>query len=341
MPNYKFSSASQVFKCWEIFLPEKLNQKCCRILLSVHRKTSRLAILGDLARYPVFIKALLSMLNYDWVLGNRLGDNSWSSLAYLEMQEIAGRGQDCWLSRVNLVKSCLGVPTHPRHLSYASVSSRNKFSLQSKFQIFWKDQISAVSLGPDGRDHNKLRFFKTFKSSFTREKYLDDIKNRNQRCWLSRLRLGAHRLEFEMGRWNKIPPDRRFCKYCHFSGSTPQIGDEQHFLLGCNTFRLKRQCFLGRLKSILPHSAMLSNQQLLATILCPPNARVAKLSNKFIKILFKSRDKLDDGTPLNQLGFMPPGFNLAVDNLNETTDSQDYSLEDIDPSELNVSNSNL
>ena len=86
---------------------------------------------------------------------------------------------------------------------------------------------------------------------------------------------------------------------------------------------------------------MLNNQQLLATILCPPNARVAKLTNKFIKILFRARDKLDEGTPLNQLGFMPPGFNLAVDNLNETSDSQDYSLEDIDPSDLNVSNINL
>jgi hypothetical protein len=63
-----FSSSSTLLKSWENFRPEILNQKLCRLLLSVHKRSSRLAVLGELGRYPMFIPAIKNCLNYDWHL---------------------------------------------------------------------------------------------------------------------------------------------------------------------------------------------------------------------------------------------------------------------------------
>ena len=49
---------------WENFVSEKTNQKCSRMALSVNRKTSRLAVLGELGRYLMLIKALSHCLSY-------------------------------------------------------------------------------------------------------------------------------------------------------------------------------------------------------------------------------------------------------------------------------------
>ena len=50
--------------------------------------------------------------------------------------------------------------------------------------------------------------------------------------------------------------------------------------------------------SILPNFLELSDRDKLAVILCPISAKAAKLSNKFIKIMFLARKKIDEGIPL-------------------------------------------
>ena len=41
-------------------------------------------------------------------------------------------------------------------------------------------------------------------------------------------------------------------------------------------------------------------------ILCPTSTKISKLANKYFDILLKSRDLLDSGSTLEQLGFRPP-----------------------------------
>jgi hypothetical protein len=57
-----------LMKFWENFQPEILNQKVCRMLLSVHKKCSRLAVLGELGRYPVLLPALKLCIKYQYQL---------------------------------------------------------------------------------------------------------------------------------------------------------------------------------------------------------------------------------------------------------------------------------
>ena len=148
-------------------------------------------------------------------------------------------------------------------------------------------------------DRSKLRFYKTLKGTFSRETYLDLVKNRNQHAWLTRIRVSAHHLQIEVGRWSRppIPPSERLCRYC----SDGCIDTEHHFLHDCATFSLKRNCFFAMLDTVVPEFSQMSRQHKISTILCPTNTKAAKLANKFIGILFKARDQIDERTPVQNI----------------------------------------
>ena len=70
--------------------------------------------------------------------------------------------------------------------------------MKSSYEDFWRR-----SLGPINADSGKLYVYRRIKSSFGYEKYLTLIKKFKCRRALSSLRISAHRLEVETGRWVK------------------------------------------------------------------------------------------------------------------------------------------
>ena len=62
---------------WETLKMETLNQKISRMVLRVHKKSSRLGVLGELGRFPLLIKGLCHVLKYHAYL-NRITD--WTSI---------------------------------------------------------------------------------------------------------------------------------------------------------------------------------------------------------------------------------------------------------------------
>ena len=160
--------------------------------------------------------------------------------------------------------------------------------------LIWLDEICCKKVGSDGLDHNKLRFYRTFKSSFTQEPYISYIHNKSQRAWLTRYRVSAvSNLGIESGRYTRpvTPVTSRLCKYC----SNNSIDDEKHAILECNTFLLKRNCFFGRITSLIPNFEQMSPEHKLLTILCPSNAKIALCVSKYLKIISETRTKLDQG----------------------------------------------
>ena len=82
-----------LMKYWEKFQPEVLNQKVSRLLLSVHKKCSRLAVLGELGRYPVMLPALKLCIKYQ----SQIENTDKSSFIYKVMQDMKTNPQiDCW-----------------------------------------------------------------------------------------------------------------------------------------------------------------------------------------------------------------------------------------------------
>ena len=191
-----------------------------------------------------------------------------------------------------------------------SVGRKIKNAVQSKFSNFWKQEISREKLDDNGINRNKLRFYQTLKSSFTTEPYIQLICNRNQRAWLTRMRISAHSLRIETGRYVKTPLNERLCRFCDLN----EIDNEHHFCLICPTFYTKRNCLFGKLSSLNPNFPGLNNKQKLSTLLCPTNSKSGKLINKFISIVFKARSRIDNGNPMDMGGFT----NQNESDLNES-----------------------
>ena len=295
LPKKSFGSKDALIKSWENLHCEVLNQKLCRLLLSVHKRCSRLAALGELGRYPLLISSIKHCLKYEWHLGN-VDQDSIVGKAIREMRVMPQL--DTWLSRVQKIKSVLGIT--PLYGSKDSVSLNLNKKLNSVFDRFWLDQINAPKAGNDGVDHNKLRFYKTLKGSFTQEPYITNVQNKSQRAWLTRYRVSAvPTLRMESGRYTRpvTPIAARFCRYC----SENILDDEKHAILTCKTFTLKRNCFFGKISSLLPNFQQMALDDKLLAILCPKNADIALCASKYLGIISDTRTKLDQGLSTDML----------------------------------------
>jgi hypothetical protein len=304
LPAKSFQSRDSLFKAWEGFHLEITNQRVCRLILSVQKKTSRLAVLGELGRYPMLIKSLVQSILYE----RSILKYQPATLVGQAVAEMDSAGDDAsWLSRVRRARLLLEIPFYPSYMSDDLVSREVSNKIKSQFDIFYISEINKIKLGNDGLNHNKLRFYSSFKGCFKPEYYITNINNRNQRAWLSRLRTSSHHLEVEKGRYSGTPISERWCRYCPpaCEDSFGRLGTEEHFLHDCTTFSNQRRCLFAKYSQIFPLFPSLSREEKVRTLLCPASNAAAKLINKFISIMFKGRDKIEEGVNPTLLTFPP------------------------------------
>ena len=92
------------------------------------------------------------------------------------------------------------------------------------------------------------------------------------------------------------PISERICKYCN---DPTKINDENHFVMFCKTFSQKRACLFGKISSVNPNFFDVPKDQLVSKLLCPVEAKIGKLVNKFISIMSAARNRLDKGENLD------------------------------------------
>ena len=179
------------------------------------------------------------------------------------------------------------------------VGSRIKKKLREIFGSFWLSEINKVDTKGCvcGHDHNKLRVYKQFKGIFSAEPYLTNVRNRNQRCWVSRMRISSHFLGVEKGRWYNIPYHERVCNYC----DSNTVDNELHFLTKCPLTEVNRNSYFTILSSMNRNFSLLSDELKTNFILCPINATTTKLANKYISLLFQTRAKVDKGESIDEV----------------------------------------
>ena len=293
-----FGEETKLLSSWEKFKAETLNQQCCRVLLSVHRKASRLAVLGDLGRYPLAIKAMALTLNYRLCLASKPA-NSLVGLVMSEMAVMASKGVDCWLTRTEKMASLLKIPD----IRYSKTSGQYVLKkVQGRFDSYWLDQISSTRVGPDGNQHNKLVTYSSLKGFFGTEPYITMVNNRNQRCHLSRLRISAHRLGCELQRYKRpaVPRDKRYCKYCPpVPGPGGElvrpVDDECHCLTECIVGQSDRPNLYNSFSSRNSTFQNSCNVRKFKMLVCPSNPTDCKLVSRFLQKQFSDRDCLDIG----------------------------------------------
>ena len=161
-------------------------------------------------------------------------------------------------------------------------------TLNSEFTSFWKDQVL------QNGDSGKLNEYKKLKVNVGIEKYLLEIKNFKYRQAVIRLRVSAHRLPVEIGRYKKIVYCDRKCKLC----DQEEVGNEQHYLMSCgNTeFTVLRQNFINSVYKINQSLKYFDTQSLFYHILSMKDRNILKLSSKYCYDVLRTFDILNELT---------------------------------------------
>ena len=276
-------------------------KKCVAWFCQSWKKKSKLATLGELGQYPLWKSALELTLKYEWHLSNRNDENTIISSALIEMHSMSAKGEECWLTRVNQAKALLNLPAFPSHCKDTYVNRTISRKLKSSFDRYWLDRVNRVEKNGCScpNDHNKLRVYKQFKGSFTVEPYIELVRNRNQRCFLTRYRISSHFLRVETGRWTfpKTKFEDRICLYC----DSNSVDSELHFITECSLTQHNRGCFYRILESFDTSFKFLNNLDKFKHILCPVDSVRAKLSNKYLGLLEKTRICVDQGKPIDTI----------------------------------------
>ncbi len=138
--------------------------------------------------------------------------------------------------------------------------------------------------------NKKLCTYAQFKTVFKFERYLDEIDDFKRRQCLSKLRMSAHNLEIEAGKYgkNKIPRNERYCKYC-ISLGTKVLGDEIHFLMICPLFEKERHDLLNKIQEIYP-TLNLSTYNKFVWLLSQEDAKCLNFLSTQVNKCFKKKE---------------------------------------------------
>ena len=104
----------------------------------------------------------------------------------------------------------------------------------------WKDNIQ------QNGNQGKLRTLKKIETKFDTEKYIFAMNNLKHRHAVTKLRISAHRLPVEVGRYNNTPYEQRICN--HYSLN--KVGNEQHYVMECNNAKfITIRALVGQIES--------------------------------------------------------------------------------------------
>ena len=175
-------------------------------------------------------------------------------------------------------------------------------NLKYKFRVSWKSSLSAS---------NKLEFYHTVKSIFAKEAYLDHVKIYTDRVNLTRLRISAHRLEIEIGRWSKTPRNERICLWCATVLGTNTVENESHFINRCDLNAVSRRKVHQKIQKVLTeyqsriigtdHILTLTNPDCESTKQLPRESQchLSRIIARFISQCLNNRKEFTDSAKQN------------------------------------------
>ena len=206
---------------------ERINVRLCRYLLGVHRKATNDAVRGELGRFPL----LITILN--------------NSFRYFKRME-----HSCMYSLAKI--SCMDKDTRNLNFSWYNCMVRldNVFNqsrsflsdMQNVYRISWTNMIKNCT--------GKLRTYSQFKETFLLENYVTQLPL-NTRRNLTKLRISAHNLAIETGRYNNTissitskPIDKRLCHHCK------KVESEFHLIFECQLYDNVRKKLIERINEV-------------------------------------------------------------------------------------------
>lgn len=240
IPVMDYASGVWGLKRYDVL--ERLQYRAIRTFLGVGKTSPIPAITGDIGWTPVHINNQCNAIRL-WCRLMNLPESRICRKVFSWDVEISARYKNTWFNSVKTILNNSGLANLLNHTDNQDLISTKyiidsvKTTLIDNFKIEWNTKV---------QDMPKLRTYKLFKTDFSTEAYVKNCLSRKQRSVIARIRCGTLPLEVEQGRYRNIPLDRRFCKVCNSN----LIEDENHFLLLCSGYAIRRNELIQQLSSI-------------------------------------------------------------------------------------------
>ena len=267
--NSTAATATNLLKKISASLQERVHISYLKWALGVHRKASNVGVWGETGRIPLIYQSIRLTLNYFKRLNTKSKSNSFVAAALkeqkllnlpwyryikplLELDEIykldhvtahrilnttsANKAAHNAISDHKLLKDSIINQSNVSQSIKPLYSKKYRIpkiieSLTNQFKKCWQYQKSTSS---------KLSFYHSIKHTFNREPYLYLCKGFSRRYSTTKLRISAHDLHIEKGRYSNTPREQRICAWCQISLGVETIEDESHVLYVCDLYSKQR-----------------------------------------------------------------------------------------------------
>ena len=219
---------------------EDSHVKFCRSLLGVHKKAAKMPVLAELGRYPLSLGLICQTVSF-WIHITESNEDSYLKQAYKDMLKDHTQST-CWVRFLKNMLYNLGlghVWQNQSTMSHKRLKYTIMTKLEERYEALWRNQKENSS---------KLRFYNSVTDKYNLAPYLPATNDFYHRQALARLRISAHDLQIEKGRYTQTPQKDRKCPICDI------VEDELHFLDDCKIYSNIRARFLDIVKSKLDHA---------------------------------------------------------------------------------------
>ena len=276
-PILNYSSEIWGFEGWPKL--ETLHLKACKYALGVRPSTTTDAVYAELGRVSLQCQRHINILNFFSRLSS-LDSQRYASKALSMLSKDADHGLYNWVSYARDLR-----------VRYDIQQSDTRLIIKNKITKHFQSEV-LHRLNEHLTDNRKLSLYASFKTNYKFESYLDYIADFTVRCTLAKLRLSAHNLQIETGRFSKkkIPRDERFCLYCK-SQNNFTVENEIHFVLACPLYNEERQLFLEEIYKNFPTTALLDDLNMYNWLMIQEDYKITNRLGIFCKKNFEKRAK--------------------------------------------------
>lgn len=258
-----------------------------RFYIGVNQYTPIAALHGDMGWVTQHQRQTVAVARH-WIRTNKKVEGCLASQCceWVQQQDRGSKNSKSWCSRVKSMFNSVGQHgmcdnMYVRVTSKASMLGELKQLMWTKNVADWTNEVNRVE-GRRGKGRNKLRLYKTFKSEYKTEPYIQDIMSYKHRKALARLRCGVAPLAIETGRYTNTAEEMRVCFNCNDC-----VENELHAIFQCPLYDDIRYNLLQKALDTHPGFDILNNTQQLNILMA--NAGLQRDLAKICYEIFERR----------------------------------------------------
>ncbi len=271
--------SDQSYTRWDRHPTEALHTEFCKMILKLQRKTPNNACRVELGRFPLIINMHKRSLKF-WM---HLKSSPTESLHLKALQTQELNPEKSPLSQLVLR---LTNRTNSTNTNQSQTSTASHLNIKINQIIKQSKNTYLENWDQETKTKSKLQFYRTLKSNYELEDYLQSVRDTKQRRILTKYRLSEHRLAIETGRHRKswLPREQRVCVHCE----TGEIETEIQFLLQCHKYISIRNIYFNKLTNFIKNFTAISETDQIKIIL--GEGQTAALAARYVWMCHSLRD---------------------------------------------------